>query len=205
VCRYSKFQHSFYNWWKLVEKCESSISFLKFKMAAATMLDSGHQEFFDNMCCYSKWQHHCQNWWKLVEKCENGISFSKFKMAAVAMLDAGYLTVYDIIDVLSFKVVTFLLNLVKFGQKNERRASIFLNSRWRQPPPGVFLIAYICCNSESQHSQQFWWNVVNNAITALSCFWIQDGCGRHFEKYTSGSLNIFASATRIQRPGHFYR
>jgi len=41
-------------------------------------------------------------------------------MAAVAMLDAGRLTVFDMIDLLSFKVATFLPNLVKLGQMKEQ-------------------------------------------------------------------------------------
>jgi len=38
-------------------------------------------------------------------------------MAAVAMLDASYLTVFDSIDVLSFKVATLLPILVKRGKQ----------------------------------------------------------------------------------------
>jgi len=60
----------------------------------------------------------------LVEKYENGISFSKIKMAAVTILDSGYLLVFDIIDVLSFKVATFLPNLLKCGKKGNNNTSL---------------------------------------------------------------------------------
>jgi len=44
-------------------------------------------------------------------------------MAAVAMLYADYLTVSDIIDVLSFRVATFLENVVNIGQTMKEHIS----------------------------------------------------------------------------------
>jgi len=59
--------------------------------------------------------------------------FSKFKMAAGRSRHVGFWqpAVFHAMDGFLFKVVTFLSNLMKFGQKNEGTASVFLNSRWR--------------------------------------------------------------------------
>jgi len=68
ICSYSKSQHSYQIWWKLVKQWRKSISFVKFKMAAAAMLDSDNQVFFDAMNeLHSKSQKSYQIWWKLVE------------------------------------------------------------------------------------------------------------------------------------------
>jgi len=44
-------------------------------------------------------------------------SFVKFKMAAAAMLDSGNRALFGSMDEFVFKLATFQLNLMKFGQK----------------------------------------------------------------------------------------
>jgi len=117
---------------EISRKCENSVSFSKLKMAAAAILDSGHQAFLiiAYMCCYSKLQHFYQIWWIVVENAWIVISYSKFKMAAVAMLDASYLTVFDSIDVLSFKVATLLPILVKRGKQMPQQHAFDIWYSW---------------------------------------------------------------------------
>jgi len=69
MCSYSKSQHSYQIWWKLVKQWRKSISFVRFKMAAAAMLDSDNQVFFDAMDEFSfKVAKICQNWLKMWER-----------------------------------------------------------------------------------------------------------------------------------------
>jgi len=51
--------------------------------------------------------------------------FSKFKMAAVAMLDSGNRAFFDAMDEFVFKVLTYLSNLMKFGQKMKEHHQFF--------------------------------------------------------------------------------
>jgi len=71
-------------------------------------------------------------------------------MLAVAMLDASRLTVFDIVDLLSFKVATFLPSLVKLGQEIKEQHQFFSASEMAATAMldsghPVFFIAYMCC------------------------------------------------------------
>jgi len=66
---------------------------------------------------FNQSQHFCQIWYIFVKQWRNTISFSKFKMTTAAMLDSGHQAFFDSIHLLSFKVSSFLPNLVKIGLK----------------------------------------------------------------------------------------
>jgi len=114
---YSKSQHSYQIWWHLIKKWRNSISFSKFKMATAAILDSSHQAFFDSIHVLAfKVSTFIPNVVKFGKNWKNGISFIKFKMAVAAMFDSGKRAFLDAMDKFVFKVATFLpiwWNLVK--------------------------------------------------------------------------------------------
>jgi len=89
------------NWLKIARK--ASVLFTEFKMAVATMFDSGHQAFFDDtMCCHSKSQYSYHICWNLVYNWKKRHLFSKsrwrpppFWMLAIGRFSTPWMSFYS--------------------------------------------------------------------------------------------------------------
>ena len=68
---------------------------------------------------------------------------------------------------------SILYAVTAINDNGEKTASVFRNSRWRQPPClipviGHFSISSMCCYCVSQHSNQIWWKLVQKWVIGIS-------------------------------------